>query len=315
MLRKTETLQSAVERYHSDPRRAASDALGNVPVMQSFTRDRAEVRALRGVADKLLAAQMPVLSWWALAAVATRASTTLTVLAIFLLGTWLHLNRAWPRSARSSTFMSLATMLIGRLEQVVGFINAVLHAGAEAAGILRRARHDAGGARPCPDAPDPGRATGLVAFEDVCFSYDGKRPAVADVTFTVTARRDHRAGRRDRLRQIDHARPAAPRVRSAVGPHHGRRHGHPRGDARVAAAQHRRRLPGADAVRPRRSRRICRVGKPDATDEEMRSALERAQAPEFIARHAERASTPSSASAAARCRAASASASRSPARC
>ena len=46
--------------------RYASDALGNVALVQSFVRIDSEVQGLRSVADKLLAAQMPVLSWWAL---------------------------------------------------------------------------------------------------------------------------------------------------------------------------------------------------------------------------------------------------------
>ena len=36
-----------------------------------------------------------------------------------------------------------------------------------------------------PDALDPGRLHGLVEFKDVSFSYDGKRAAVADLTFTA----------------------------------------------------------------------------------------------------------------------------------
>jgi ATP-binding cassette subfamily B protein len=36
-----------------------------------------------------------------------------------------------------------------------------------------------------PDAIDPGRVRGLIEFSDVSFSYDGKRPAVADLKFTA----------------------------------------------------------------------------------------------------------------------------------
>ena len=36
-----------------------------------------------------------------------------------------------------------------------------------------------------PDAVDPGRIRGLVEFKDVSFSYDGKRAAVADLNFTA----------------------------------------------------------------------------------------------------------------------------------
>src|SRR5207247_1044417 len=35
------------------------------------------------------------------------------------------------------------------------------------------------------DAIDPGRLRGLVEFKDVSYSYDGKRPAVADLSFTA----------------------------------------------------------------------------------------------------------------------------------
>jgi ATP-binding cassette subfamily B protein len=46
-------------------------------------------------------AQMPVLSWWALVTVITRASTTITVLAIFTVGIALHSQGPHHRSARS----------------------------------------------------------------------------------------------------------------------------------------------------------------------------------------------------------------------
>jgi hypothetical protein len=36
-----------------------------------------------------------------------------------------------------------------------------------------------------PDAVDPGRMRGLIEFKDVSYSYDGKRAAVADLTFTA----------------------------------------------------------------------------------------------------------------------------------
>ncbi|MGK0244686.1 MAG: ABC-type multidrug transport system fused ATPase/permease subunit, partial [Pseudomonadota bacterium] len=90
VVRKTYGMQSEVEAYYSDLSARASDALGNVALVQSFVRIDSEVQGLRYVADKLLAVQMPVLSWWALVTVITRASTTITVLAIFTVGIALH---------------------------------------------------------------------------------------------------------------------------------------------------------------------------------------------------------------------------------
>src|SRR5882757_5386573 len=62
VVRKTYGMQSEVEAHYSDLSARASDALGNVALVQSFVRIDAEVQGLRFVADKLLAVQMPVLS-------------------------------------------------------------------------------------------------------------------------------------------------------------------------------------------------------------------------------------------------------------
>jgi ATP-binding cassette subfamily B protein len=73
---KTHGMQNEVEEHYSDLAARASDALGNVALVQSFVRVDAEVQDLRNLANKLLSAQMPVLSWWALVAVMTRASSS-----------------------------------------------------------------------------------------------------------------------------------------------------------------------------------------------------------------------------------------------
>ena len=183
VLRRTEGMQGHVERYNSDLAERASDALGNISVIQSFTRIEGETSALRGMIDRVLAAQMPVLSWWALAAVATRASATLTLLSIFILGTWLHLH-AQASIGEIVTFMNFAAMLIGRLEQVVSFINFLFLQApklAEFFGVLDTAP----GVVDRPGARDLGRVAGRVAFENVRYSYDGVRDAVAGLSFTV----------------------------------------------------------------------------------------------------------------------------------
>jgi len=73
-------MQSEVEQHYQRPSPARSDGSAMSRLVQSFVRIDAEVQGVRGVADQLLAAQMPVLSWWALVTVITRASTTITVL-------------------------------------------------------------------------------------------------------------------------------------------------------------------------------------------------------------------------------------------
>jgi ATP-binding cassette subfamily B protein len=183
VVRKTYGMQIAVEEHYSDLSARASDALGNVALVQSFVRVEAEVQGLRFVADQLLAAQMPVLSWWALVTVITRASTTITVLAIFTLGIALH-QEGLTTVGEIVMLVSFATLLIQKLEQVVSFINNVFMEAPRLREFFNvldtvTAVHDR------PDAIDGGQLKGLVEFKNVSFSYDGKRPAVADLSFTA----------------------------------------------------------------------------------------------------------------------------------
>ena len=102
VLRKTETMQHTVERHYSDLAERASDALGNIALVQSFARVDTEVSALRSIGERLLAAQFPVLSWWAAVAVLTRAATTVTMLAHHPVRHLALSSTGWSRSARSS---------------------------------------------------------------------------------------------------------------------------------------------------------------------------------------------------------------------
>jgi ATP-binding cassette subfamily B protein len=187
VLQRTQNMQGTVDEVHSDLAQRVSDVLGNVPVIQSFTRIEAETNALRALSDKVLGAQLPVLSWWAVAAVATRASATLTLLAIFVTGIWLNIE-GLATLGEIVTFMSLATMLIARLEQIVGFINLMLLQAPKLAqffGVLdtKSSVVDRPGARKV------GRLSGKVRFEDVSFSYGLDRAAVSNVAFEVEAGR------------------------------------------------------------------------------------------------------------------------------
>jgi glucan exporter ATP-binding protein len=180
---KSEQLQQKVEQYYSDVAERTTDALGNVALVQSFARVEVEVMGLRKVGDMLLSAQMPVLSWWAAAAVLTRTSTTLTMLAILIAGIWFYLNDL-TTVGEIVMFMGFATLLISRLEQAVHFANRMLM---EAPRLIEffEVLDTEPAVRDRPDAMDPGRMRGLVEFNDVSFSYDGKRSAVTDLSFTA----------------------------------------------------------------------------------------------------------------------------------
>ncbi|HSV23429.1 MAG TPA: glucan ABC transporter ATP-binding protein/ permease [Xanthobacteraceae bacterium] len=279
VVNKTETLQRSVEGHYSNLAERASDALGNVALVQGFTRVEAEVSGLRNVADQLLAAQIPVLSWWAVVAVLTRASTTLTLLAIFLVGVYLHLD------GRASVgnivmFMNFAAVLIGQLEKVVRFINKVFMDAPRLREFFTVLDTESE-VRDRPEAIDPGRAHGLVEFRDVTFSYDGKRPAVADLNFTalpgetVALVGGTGAGKSTALALLHRAfDPQSGKV--LVDGINVR-------DLKLAVLRHNIGVVFQEALLLNRSiADNLSIGKPDATVAEMRDAAARAQALDFI---------------------------------
>jgi ATP-binding cassette, subfamily B, beta-glucan exporter len=183
VLRKTETLQKSVNCYYSDLAERASDALGNVALVQSFTRVEVEVLGLREVVDRLLGAQIPVLSWWAVASTLTKASTTLTMLAILLVGLFLF-SRGQTTVGGIVMFTSFAGMLVQRLEQAASFVNRIfmdVPRLQEFFGVL----DTTAGVKDRKNAVTLKRVEGLVEFDHVTFSYDGKMPAVSDISFTA----------------------------------------------------------------------------------------------------------------------------------
>lgn len=80
--------------------------------------------------------------------------------------------------------MNFAALLVVRLEQVVGFSNKVLMDAPRLREFFE-VLDTVPAVRDRPDAIDPGRLRGMVEFSDVSFSYDGKRPAVVDLSFTA----------------------------------------------------------------------------------------------------------------------------------
>ena len=282
IVRKTETLQSSVERHYSDLAERASDTLGNIALVQSFSRLEAESAGLRQVVDRLLAAQMPVLSWWALAVVLTRTSTTLTVLAIIIVGTLLQIN-GQATIGEMVTFMNFAGLIIARLEGAVGFISRVM---SEAPRLREffEVCDTVPAIRDRPDAVDPGRLKGLVEFKDVSFSYDGQRLAVADLNFrampgeTIALVGATGAGKSTAIALLHRAFEPQSGVIEIDGI-----------DIRCFKLSALRRNIGVVFQEAMLFNRTIadnlRVGKSDATETEMREAAKRAQALEFIERN------------------------------
>jgi ATP-binding cassette, subfamily B, beta-glucan exporter len=279
-LRQTEEQQLGVEQYHTDLAERTSDALGNIALVQSFTRVDAEVKEVRNVANRVLAAQIPVLTWWAVVSVATRAATTITILAIFLYGTWLHIQGI-VTIGEIVTFVNIATLFVGKLELVVGFSNRIVLEAPRLSQFFEVL--DSVPIKDKRGAIDLGRAKGEVEFDHVSLSYDGKRAAVDDISFhvnpgeTIAVVGATGAGKTTALSLLHRAWDPQKGVVKIDG--------HDIRDLKIESLRRNIGVVFQEALLFNRSiEENLRVGKPDATPQEMEEALQRAQASEFISR-------------------------------
>ena len=282
ILRKTQALQQQVESHHSDLAEQASDTLGNIALVQSFARIEHEVSALKNISQRVLGAQMPVLSWWALVNVLTRSATTLSILCIVALGAWLF-TKGQTTVGAIVTFISFSGMVIMRLEQIVGFV----HRLAMEAPRLQEFFHvldTEPSIHDSPNAIDPGRAQGAIAFENVTFAYDQKHPAVKGLSFTL------KPGTTIALVGASGAgkSTALSLLYRAFDPQSGRItvDGHDIRDLQLAALRSNIGVVFQEALLFNRSiADNLKVGLPEATDAQLRQACASAQALDFIEQH------------------------------
>ncbi len=281
VIRRTQDAQEKVERFHSRLAGSAQDALSNVVVVQSFTRLNSEARMFGDVVRQVLDHQFPVLNWWAIVSVLTRAASTICVIAIFVLGTVLHV-RGQATVGEIVSFMGFATLLIGRLEGAVAFISHMVFvrpAIEELFGVL-----DARSSVPeAPDAQDVGRARGEVAFEDVGFAYPGGPPILAGVSLmarpgqTIALVGQTGAGKSTAMALLQRLwDPSQGRITLD---------GH---DLRAVRLESLRSNIGVvfqeSMLFSRTIRENLLIGRPDATQEEIEDACRQAEAHDFILR-------------------------------
>jgi ATP-binding cassette subfamily B protein len=184
-MRRTDRAQLQVERLHQEIAERTGDVLSNALVVQSFTGHEAEVANVRELTQRVLAAQYPVLRGWAWLSVATRAASTLTVVAIFLLGASLN-GRGVVTVGNIVTFSGFAMTLIGRLEQFAGFISALFFQTPSLKDFF--AVLDTPSAlKESPNTPPLPRVRGEVVFENVSFAYSDAHPALHSLSFRAPA--------------------------------------------------------------------------------------------------------------------------------
>jgi ATP-binding cassette subfamily B protein len=185
VVRRTSAGQSAIESFHNDVYSRIGDVIGNVTVVQSYTRLAAERAAMRELMGRLLRAQYPVLTWWGVLTVLTRAAGTISMVTVFALGAVLA-ARGEVTVGEIVSFISFAALLIAKLDHLSGFVMRVAQQLPAAAGLFALL-DEAQAAEDRPGARDLGRVAGEVRYSGVAFSYPGSEQGVRDLDFAVAA--------------------------------------------------------------------------------------------------------------------------------
>jgi ATP-binding cassette subfamily B protein len=185
VMRKTNEGQRSVERHYHDVFSHVTDAVGNVAVLQSYNRIGNETEALRFHVRRLLAAQNPVLDWWALASAMHRLSSTISMLVVLLIGALL-VSMGQLRIGDIVAFTGFATLLISRLDQVSAFVNQIFDARVKLEEFYRledeaRERSEPAGLRELE------QVVGHVRFDNVSFQFPHSGQGIHDISFEVRA--------------------------------------------------------------------------------------------------------------------------------
>lgn len=284
VLRKTHVLQRQIEGHHTDFAELTSDTLSNIGLIQSFARIQIELKSLQQISQRVLMAQFPVLSWWAIVTVLCRTAITISILCIIVLGIWLF-TQSLITIGEIVTFVAFAGIIFSRLEQVVGFANK-LSTDAPRLKEFYDVLDTSPEIKDSPDAIDPGRSRGLVEFHEVCFSYNQQKLAVDHVSFVVKPGQTialvgaSGAGKSTALSLLYRAFDPTAGSITIDGL-----------DIRQFQLTALRRNIGVVFQEPLLFNRSIadnlRIGYPDASDEELRAACVRAQALDFIERQAD----------------------------
>jgi ATP-binding cassette subfamily B protein len=185
VMNRTKEGQASVENHYHTVFSHVSDAISNVSVLHSYNRIEAETLALKDYTKDLLAAQYPVLDWWALAGALNRTASTVSMGVILVIGTLL-VQRGEIRVGDVVAFIGFANLLIGRLDLLRQFATQIFEARAKLEDFFTLEDSVEERAEPA-DAADLGEVRGEVEFRDVSFGFASTSQGVHNVSFTAKA--------------------------------------------------------------------------------------------------------------------------------
>lgn len=185
VVRRTTEGQKQVERQHIKVSGRVGDVISNVPIVQSYARLSQEAADLRLDMQQLLSAQYPVLTWWGLLTVLSRSAATITMICVFALGAYLTTNGDLSVGEIVS-FVGFAGLLIAKLDQLSGFVTRLFMQAPTLAtffGLLDAETEIV----ETPDAPPISNPRGDVRFENLTYRYDEHGHGVIDMDLHVKA--------------------------------------------------------------------------------------------------------------------------------
>ena len=185
VMRKTKEGQASVERHYHKVFAHVTDSVTNISVLQSYNRIGHETEALKRYVGDLLKAQNPVLDWWAIASALNRLSSTISMMVVLMIGAFL-VTRGDLKIGEVIAFTGFATLLVARLDQVSMFVNQISEARAKLEEFYKLEDSAVDEAEP-EGLRDLGKVTGHIRFENVGFEFPNSAQGVEDVSFEVQA--------------------------------------------------------------------------------------------------------------------------------
>ncbi|WP_192253017.1 glucan ABC transporter ATP-binding protein/ permease [Mesorhizobium caraganae] len=185
VMKRTKAGQAAVERHYHKVFAHVTDSVSNVAVLQSYNRLGHEADTLRRYVKNLLDAQNPVLDWWAMANALHRLSSTISMMVVLLIGAYL-VTHGQLKIGDVIAFTGFATLLIARLDQMSAFANQISEARAKLEDFYHLEDSAADAAEP-DGLRDLTNVTGHVRFENVGFEFGNSGQGIDDVSFEVQA--------------------------------------------------------------------------------------------------------------------------------
>ncbi|GAA3093447.1 glucan ABC transporter ATP-binding protein/ permease [Rhizobium viscosum] len=185
VMSRTKDGQASVENHYHTVFGHVSDSISNVSVLHSYNRIDAETRALKSFADRLLQAQYPVLDWWALASALNRMASTIAMMIVLVIGTVLVQNGEL-RVGDVIAFIGFANLLIARLDLMRQFATQIFEARSKLEDFYNledsvREREEPAGNGEIKDVK------GDVEFKDVSFGFANSSQGLHNVSFKVKA--------------------------------------------------------------------------------------------------------------------------------